>query len=195
MDDGAIIRASLRDGAAFGEVFERHFEAVSRYARSRVGEAAGEEIAARTFLIAFEKRHRFDAKATSSRPWLFGIATNLIRHHDRDERIHLAALGRLPHTLVEPDPNDDPARLDAYRLRGVLRDALLGLSAGDRDAFLLNVLGDLTYEEVAAGLGIPVGTVRSRIHHARKALREQIARVVETDGWTADADDGTTSQG
>ena len=189
MDDGAIIRASIRDGAAFGEVFERHHDTVARYARSRVGAAAGEEIAARTFLIAFEKRHRFDVTAPSARPWLLGIATNLIRHHVRDERIHLAALGRLPLILFEPDPNDDPARLDAFRLREVLRDGLLGLSSGDRDAFLLNVLGDLTYEEVAAGLGIPVGTVRSRIHRARKVLREQITRVVEMDMWTADADE------
>ena len=175
MDDAEVIRASLRDAEAFGEIFERHYDAISRYARSRVGEAAGEDIASRAFLIAFERRHRFDPKASSAMPWLLGIATNLVRHHARDERTHLTALTRLPTPLVQPDTSDDPTRLDALRLRKQLREALLDLPRVDRDAFLLNVLAELTYDEVAASLAIPVGTVRSRIHRARMALRERFS--------------------
>lgn len=195
MDDAAIIEASIRDGSAFGEIFERHYDAIARYARRRVGEATGEEIAARTFMIAFEKRHRFDPAATSARPWLYGIATNLIRHHVRDERTHLAARRRLLVQPVEPDPNQDVVKLDAQRLRGELQDALLDLSRGDRDAFLLNVLAELTYEEVAASLAIPVGTVRSRIHRARKQLRERISSVAGIEPWTTHVDDDGMGDG
>ena len=73
-----MIAASLVDGQAFAPIFERHYEAIARYARQRVGEATGEDIAAKTFTIAFANRERFDTSVRSARPWLYGIAANLI---------------------------------------------------------------------------------------------------------------------
>jgi RNA polymerase sigma-70 factor (ECF subfamily) len=186
VDDAEVIEASIADGERFGEIFERHYDAIARYARQRVGSAAGDDIAARTFTIAFSRREQFRPAARSAKPWLYGIATNLIRHHVRDERTHLNARAKLPIPLFEPDPNEDVTRLDAYRLSGALRDALRALSPGDRDAILLQVLGDLTYDEIADALEIPAGTVKSRLHRARLQLREQITGVTGIRNWMTD---------
>jgi len=181
--DAEIFRRSVRDPEAFREIFERHAAAVHAYARRRIGMTAGEEILAQTFLTAFEKRTRFDPSYGSARPWLLGIATNLIRHHLREEREHLTALRKSAHDQPEA-PVEDDARLDAERMKPTLLEALLALSDDDRETFLLLALGQLTYEEVASALGIPIGTVRSRIHRARRHLRERVP------GWTA-IDEGT----
>jgi RNA polymerase sigma factor (sigma-70 family) len=171
--DAEIFQRSIRDPDAFREIFERHASTVHAYARRRIGMTAGEEILAQTFLTAFEKRARFDLSYESARPWLLGIATNIIRHHLREEREHLTALGKMFREQPE-EPVDDVARLDAQRMKPALSAALLALSADDRETFLLLALGQLTYEEVASALRIPIGTVRSRIHRARMHLRERV---------------------
>jgi RNA polymerase sigma factor (sigma-70 family) len=175
LDDAEVLRRSIRSPEAFEEIFRRHHPALLRFARQRVGHDAGEEIAARTLVVAFERRASFDGRSPSARAWLFGIASNLIRHHVRDERVHLAALGRLP---IDPEVEDvaDAERLDAERRRPSLAAALSGLSDQERETFLLLVIADLTYPEIAAALDIPIGTVRSRIHRARQRLRERLAR-------------------
>jgi RNA polymerase sigma factor (sigma-70 family) len=171
--DAEIFQRSIRDPDAFREIFERHASTVHAYARKRIGMTAGEEVLAQTFLTAFEKRARFDLSYESARPWLLGIATNIIRHHLREEREHLTALGKMFREQPE-DPVDDVARLDAQRVKPRLMAALLALSDDDRETFLLLALGQLTYEEVASALRIPIGTVRSRIHRARMHLRERV---------------------
>jgi RNA polymerase sigma factor (sigma-70 family) len=171
--DAEIFQRSIRDPDAFREIFDRHASAVHAYARRRIGMTAGEEILAQTFLTAFEKRARFDLSYESARPWLLGIATNIIRHHLREEREHLRALGKMFRERPE-EPVDDVARLDAQRMKPRLIAALLALSDDDRETFLLLALGQLTYEEVASALRIPIGTVRSRIHRARIHLRERV---------------------
>lgn len=171
-DDAELIRGSLRRPERFGEVFERHFEAVRAYVARGVGSGPAEEITSETFLIAFEHRRRFDRSFTSARPWLLGIATNLIRHQLRDEERHLAALTRVMPT--DSRPVDDDPRLDAVRLRPAIAKALLALPMSDRETFLLVALGELSYQEVATVLEIPIGTVRSRVHRARVELRRSL---------------------
>ena len=170
-EDAELLRSSVEAPELFEAIFERHYDAILRYARQRVGHSVGEEIAARTFEIAFERRAVFDPRRPSARPWLYGIATNLIRHHHRDEKTHLAAIARLP---IDPDLDDvdDPTRLDAERLRPALLVSLRELKPADREAFVLFAVSELTYEEIAHALDIPVGTVRSRIYRARHRLRE-----------------------
>jgi RNA polymerase sigma factor (sigma-70 family) len=187
--DAEIFQRSIRDPDAFREIFERHASTVHAYARRRIGMTAGEEILAQTFLTAFEKRARFDLSYESARPWLLGIATNIIRHHLREEREHLTALGKMLREQPE-EPVDDVARLDAQRMKPRLIAALLALSDDDRETFLLLALGQLTYEEVASALRIPIGTVRSRIHRARIHLRERVP------GWTAivDGEEGSNQE-
>jgi RNA polymerase sigma-70 factor (ECF subfamily) len=171
--DALIIEASLDAPHRFEEIFDRHYETVRRYAQRRLGADAGEEVASQTFLEAFAHRARFDVGFSSARPWLLAIATNLARHHARAERVHWNALRRLPSEREEDDASDVEG-LDAERRGPEILAALAALSQDDRDAFLLFALGELTYPEVAESLGIPVGTVRSRIHRVRRTLRERL---------------------
>jgi len=136
-------------------------------------------------VIAFDRRASFDGRIRSARPWLYGIATNLIRHHARDERVHIAAVARLP---IDPDLDDEDTldRLEAERWRPQLLDALLELAPGDRDAFTLMALSGLSYAEVASALGIAEGTAGSRIHRARHHLRE-VMRAAEASTGGGDA--------
>ena len=150
--DADLFQQSVHDPEMFREVFERHAAPVLAYARKRLGPVAGDEILAQTFLTAFERRERFDRAYPSARPWLFGIATNIIRHYLREEREHLAMLGRFSTEVSEP-PADDVEGLDAERLRPQLMEALLALSDVDRGTFLLQTLGELTYKETAHSLG------------------------------------------
>jgi RNA polymerase sigma-70 factor (ECF subfamily) len=172
--DAAIIHASLEEPARFGEVFERHWDAVYGYAARRVGSAVGEDVAADAFLVAFTRRADFRQDATTARPWLLGIATNLLRHHLRDEQTHVRILASV--TIDDaPAPPDDPERLRAIAALPIVSEVLLVLSPEDRDAFLLLALADLSYFEIARALDVPVGTVRSRIHRVRHRLRERLA--------------------
>jgi RNA polymerase sigma-70 factor (ECF subfamily) len=174
--DAGIIARSLDEPQAFAVVFDRHYDVVHRYLVRRVGLDAGTEVAAEAFTTAFDIRHRYDPARPDARPWLLGIATNLVRRHRRSEGRRLRAYAR-----VDVPVGDDGGltgvedRLDARALAPVLAKALLRLSQGDRDTVLLYAWADLRYEDIAAALDIPIGTVRSRLHRARAQLRELIA--------------------
>lgn len=98
-DDGALIRESLDDAAVFGTIFDRHYDTLYRFVARRVGPATAADLAAETFTRAFAGRGRYKADRTSARPWLFGIALNLPRHHYRAETRQLRAYAR---TGVDP---------------------------------------------------------------------------------------------
>lgn len=171
--DAVLIHRSLRRPEAFGEVFDRHWDALYRYCRSRAG-SDGESLAAETFRLAFDRRATYDTDRDDALPWLLGVATNLIRNHLRQRSRGAAAVDRL-----DPSPTADHAdatidRAEAALLGPALTDALNGLRACDRDALLLLAWNDLTYDEVAEALDIPVGTVRSRISRARLRLRARL---------------------
>ena len=171
--DAEIIAASLDEPDRFAAIFERHYQAIRRYTQQRAGVDAGEEIAARVFETAFTERRRFDARYQSAAPWLFGIATNLVRKHARAGGAHLRAIARLPRERsVEFDVDALLDRIDADRLRDAMLAALRALSPRDRDTILLVSWAGLTYEEASIALGVPIGTVRSRLNRARRVLRE-----------------------
>ena len=177
--DAELIRGSLQEPEAFRPFFERHYDAVRRYAQRALGSEAGEEIAAQTFLIAFERRARFDLSYRSARPWLYGIAHNMVRHQLRSEGLSSRAILKIP---ADPGPADviDLERLEAVRVAPSLKSALRAIPEEQREAFLLVALGELTYEEVSRMLEIPIGTVRSRINRAKAKLRELIGPLEET---------------
>jgi RNA polymerase sigma factor (sigma-70 family) len=196
--DAELIHRSLEDAEEFREVFERHYDAVRRFTQRIVGREAGEEIAAQTFLIAFERRAAYDLGYPSARSWLFGIAYNVSRHHLRSERSQQDLLARLPRVREATDPIEVET-LDAARLAPILREALAVLREEQRSPFVLVALGELTYQETADVLDIPVGSVRSRIHRSRARLRELLFDVRETLGGGDDevapnADDDTTTE-
>jgi RNA polymerase sigma factor (sigma-70 family) len=170
--DAEDIAASLDDGERFLPVFERHYDRLRAYLQRRAGLEAGEELAAQTLEVAFAHRAEFDGRWASAEPWLFGIATNILRHHVRSEWRRRRAISRIP---LEHDVGFDSdlaeriaARAAGRSLAGVLRD----LDEGQREVLLLYALADLSYEEIAEALGISPGTVRSRLHRARQRIRE-----------------------
>lgn len=173
--DGALIAESLRAPAVFGAIFDRHFDAIHAYLQRQVGPDRAEDLAAQTFLVAFDKRERFESHQDSARPWLFGIAVNLVRRHYRDVQRQLRAYAR---SGVDPlldafDGIED--RLDAMGMRSELAGALAELPKEELETLLLYAWADLSYTEIAETLAVPVGTVRSRLNRARGRLREPIA--------------------
>ncbi|MFB4352224.1 sigma-70 family RNA polymerase sigma factor [Microbacterium sp. LS_15] len=171
--DSEIIQRSLGQPRAFAELFDRHAGVVGRYAARRLGMDAGEDILSETFLVAFARRKAFDTAWDSALPWLFGIASRLIRKHRATEAKHLRSSIESAHReehISIGDLETTIARLDAEISTRELAPRIASLSAKDRETLLLYAWGDLTYEEVAAALGVPVGTVRSRINRVRTRL-------------------------
>jgi len=173
--DAAAVARSLSDPGAFGVIFDRHFDAVHAYLARRVGRSVADDLAASTFTVAFERRGSFRREATTARPWLFGIATNLLRNERRAEQRAIESLAR-----IRPSPPVAGGE-DGESAAG-LADALAGLDPGQRDVLLLYAWEELSYEEIAAALGVPVGTVRSRLARARAHLRAALGQ-----GWMPDA--------
>jgi RNA polymerase sigma-70 factor (ECF subfamily) len=170
--DADAVAASIHEPQAFATVFERHFGRIHGYLRARLGPALADDLAAETFTRAFDARHRFDRSYADARPWLFAIATNLVREHHRGEMRRLRAVGRLAVSDPQPLPDDAAiSRLDASTATRDIASALASLSAVDRDALLLVAWADLTYEQAARAAGVPIGTIRSRLHRARSVLR------------------------
>jgi len=154
--DAQAIAESLRRPPAFEAVFTRHFAAVHRYAQQRVGVDAAEEIASETFLQAFDNRRRFDPSQPSARPWLLGIATNLMRRRWRDEKRQLAAYARtLEGVAAGSAAASDAATPNVPWVDHDLAAALMALAGDDRDALLLHVWADLSYQEIGDALAVP----------------------------------------
>jgi RNA polymerase sigma factor (sigma-70 family) len=154
--DEALIAASKAEPASFGELFDRYADEIYRYIARRLGSDAAPDLAAEVFLIAFRGRGGFEPSLGLVRPWLYGIAIKVIGRHHRGEMRRNRAFARLPH---------------AQRLAPDLARALTRLSAGERDLLLLVAWADLSYDEAAQALGMPPGTVRSRMHRLRVKLR------------------------
>jgi RNA polymerase sigma factor (sigma-70 family) len=171
-DDAVIIERSWLEPEQFAALFDRHAPLIHRYAARRIGREAADDLVADTFLAAFGKRRRYDSRFTDARPWLYGIATNLIGQHRREEirqyRIRQAAI---PDLDLPGHAERVVADVTARSTRELLNAALAGLPEGDRDVLVLIAWEQLTYDEAARALEIPVGTVRSRLNRARTRLR------------------------
>jgi RNA polymerase sigma factor (sigma-70 family) len=177
--DAELIAASLEDGDAFVPVFDRHFAPISRYLRRRLDRATADELAAEVFAIAFARRSAYDPSYASALPWLYGIAANLLRAHARDEQRELAALVR---TGVDPvaASADHVASVEEGDVGRAVAAALLRLEPSDRETLLLFAWADLSYAEIAQALELPVGTVKSRLHRARRLARAALAEQLAT---------------
>ena len=174
LDDSTLwTRAGAGDRDAFALLFDRHAKAIYNYCFRRVGDwSAAEDLLSVVFLEAWRRRHK-DLPPGKVLPWLYGIATNVVRNRRRAQRRYAAALGRVPPAQPEPDfAADALARLDDERLvQGVLAD-VAALPRAELDVFVLCGWFDVGYEDAAAALGIPIGTVRSRLARARRRIRE-----------------------
>jgi RNA polymerase sigma-70 factor (ECF subfamily) len=169
--DEAVLAESLACPELFGELYARYFADIYRYMAARIGPDVADDLAAETFLAAFRRKHTFDPRLGAVRPWLYGIATNLIAGHRRAESRRYAALARIGiDAAVQDDEEQIAQRLTAWQARRSLARALARLPDRDRDVLLLTAVGELSYAEVAFALSVPEGTVASRLNRARRRL-------------------------
>jgi RNA polymerase sigma factor (sigma-70 family) len=180
--DHELIRDSWGEAGLFGAIFDRHAVAIHRYLARRVGASLADDLTAETFLVAFRGRARYDVAHADARPWLYGIAANLLRREQRSELRQYRALAR---TGVDPALDGDADRV-AERVTAAehvrkLAAVLAELSVREREVLTLVAQEQLSYPEVARALGIPIGTVRSRLHSARKRIRTALRDFPELD--------------
>jgi len=173
--DAEVIKRSRRDPARFAQLFDRHAPHIHRYLARRLGSQIADDLLAETFLVAFSKRRAYDVSHPDARPWLYGIATRLVAQHRRDEMRRYCVRTMMPVDGLHPDHAERViADVVAQSTRRVLSQAMAALPDGDRDVLVLIAREELTYEEVARALEIPVGTVRSRMHRVRTSLRRTL---------------------
>jgi RNA polymerase sigma-70 factor (ECF subfamily) len=171
--DSDEIAASLVNPDRFGTIAERHFGAIYQYLARRVGRDAAQDLGAETFVVAFSARNRYDLSRVNARPWLYGIATNLIRRHRRSELRMLNAYVRsVPLARIDDQMEELSTQMDRVELLARAAKAFSKLDPEQRDALHLTAIEGLSYVETAEALGIPVGTVHSRVARARITLRD-----------------------
>ncbi len=185
-DNALWSRARCGDEAAFAVLFERHAKVIYNYCFRRIGDwTAAEDLLSIVFLEAWRRRDK-ELPAGKVLPWLYGIATNVIRNRRRSERRYAAALRRLP--ASEPALGFDDladARIDDERAMTALLKRIARLPTRERDVLTLCAWMELSYEDAAIALDIPVGTVRSRLSSARRHLREPASASGHTENGDA----------
>jgi RNA polymerase sigma factor (sigma-70 family) len=175
--EAELVAGFRADPERFTAVYDRYFRDIYRYVAGRLDVQAADDVAAETFLVAFGRRGRFDPARGGLRPWLFGIATNLVARHRRAEARHLRALAGAGAASGRPADSHEArvvAAVAAQRQQPQLARALAQLTAGERDVVLLVALSQLSHDEVAQALGISYGTVGSRLSRARSKLQKAI---------------------
>jgi RNA polymerase sigma-70 factor (ECF subfamily) len=163
-------------------LFDRHFAAVYRFLRRRLGDELAAELAAETFLQAFRSRRRFAGGGASVPAWLFGIAANLARmkHRTEERRLRAYARAAADASAYEP-PIAIEDRLDAEALGPALALALAALSPGLREVVVLHAWAELSHEEIAEALGCSTAAVRTRLSRARSRLAAGLAVPITTE--------------
>jgi RNA polymerase sigma factor (sigma-70 family) len=173
--DAAVIEQSWAEPERFEAIFRRYFGRIHQYLAARVGGRIADDLAAEVFTIAFAQRQRYDLARDCARPWLYGIATNVAGTYRRQEQRRYRALARADVRRVALSDDDAVAeRVSAAAVGPALAAALAGLGRADRDVLLLLAIAGLDQQEIAQSLGIPSGTVRSRLSRARMRLREAL---------------------
>ncbi|MFC4909209.1 RNA polymerase sigma factor [Actinomadura gamaensis] len=165
------------DAEGFGVLFDRHSRAVYNHCFRRIGDwSVADDLTSVVFLEAWRRRAEIRLDGDSALPWLLGVAANVARNRNRAMRRHREALARIPARPDAPDHADDVAeRLDAEQAMARLLRLVKKLSRDDQDVLALCAGDGLSYAQAAVALGVPVGTVRSRLSRAKSRLRELLA--------------------
>jgi RNA polymerase sigma factor (sigma-70 family) len=174
-DDAGLIGHSIARPNEFAGIFDRHAATLLGYLVRRVNRPSAEDLLGELFRIAFESRHRYDLTRPDARPWLYGIAANLVLKHHRSTRRSFSAVQRLTRQDRPTGVPFDDRIVDAMASseRALQVTGLLDqLAPDDRETILLFAWENLSYQQIAEALEIPVGTVRSRINRVRRQLRE-----------------------
>lgn len=171
--DAELIERSYSEPEVFAVLFDRHAPTIHRFAARRLGREVAKDVVADTFLKAFERRRRYDLARDDAGPWLFGFASKIIHRHRQTEQRRLNALARAAGraSLNEASTDRVDEEIVAHGAQPKLVSALARMPRRNRDVLLLAAWADQSYEEISTALGIPIGTVRSRLHRAREAVR------------------------
>lgn len=183
VDDALLIERSLNEPELFATLFDRHAPLLHRYVTRRLGPSEAEDVVADTFLAAFQHRGGYDRNRPDARPWLYGIASNLIGRRRRTEMSLYRAYVRSGVHPAELSGSRVEDEVNTLAVNRPLALALMELAPADRDVLLLVAWAELSYQEVADALAIPPGTVASRLNRARLQIRQALSREGER-RWT-----------
>lgn len=171
-------------------MYAEHVDSIFTLAHRLTGNwALAEDVTSETFLAVWRNRATIADDERPLRPWLFGIATHQAMNATRSRRRLTAFLARRPGESAVPDFADEAAgRLDDAQTLARAARAVRALSRHEAEVLALCVWSGLTYVEAAESLGVPVGTVRSRLSRARRRLRAltdgDLAGSMDTDSDT-----------
>ncbi|MEU8324588.1 RNA polymerase sigma factor [Nonomuraea sp. NPDC048881] len=183
VDDALLIERSLNEPEIFATLFDRHAPLLHRYVTRRLGPSEAEDVVADTFLAAFQHRAGYDRNRPDARPWLYGIASNLIGRRRRTEMSLYRAYVRSGVHPAELSGSRVEDEVNTLAVNRPLALALMELAPADRDVLLLVAWAELSYQEVADALAIPPGTVASRLNRARLQIRQALSNEGERQ-WT-----------
>jgi len=172
LDDAELWELSTKDPEAFGEIFRRHARSVFAICYWRTGDAAmAEDVTSVVFLEAWRRRDQVVLEQRSALPWLLGVANHTSRNATRSLRRYNQALRRLDGHRSLPSDDAIIDRLDAEISLDLVNEVVRDLSEQEREIVLLVFWSSLSYEATAVALGVPVGTVRSRVSRTRRKLQ------------------------
>lgn len=174
----------MDDAERFDRLYREHADPVFRFCLRRTGDwVLADDLRSAVFVEAWRRRNEVDLESRAPLPWLFGVAANVLRNERRARRRYDAALRRVPVAVADPAPVEEEIldRIDASARAAKAIAALDALPAGQRDVVRLCLASDVTYRDAARALGLPVGTVRSRVARAREALAQRTREICEAD--------------
>jgi len=166
---------------SFEEVFAAEFDSLYAYFARRLGTSAADELASETFAIAYRQWSDLDG-SRPARPWLYGIAANLLKHHWRREGRMLRAYARSGHDPVLAEDEGSIDRIEAQSAGAVMAAALAELRPRDREILFLYALAGLSDAEIADALSLPRGTVKSRLSRVREQMRNRLGGIGQVEG-------------
>lgn len=176
-------RIRCGDAEAFGDLYERHARAIQSYCLWRTANIlAAEDATATVFLEVWRRRGRLTLSSDSAAPLLLGIANNVVRRQWRSERRHRDILDRVRNAGQVPDDLEAEAiaRIDAIQQVRDGGEAIRRLPRREREVLALFAWSELSYAEIAEALGLPIGTVRSRLARARARLGDAFPDLTKT---------------
>jgi len=162
-DAEALARIARGEIAGLAELYDRHAPALLRFAARLCGSSDADDIVQTTFERAARAAATFDHRSTSARSWLFGIAARVAKERRRSTVRFARAMFRL---------DTRGTHVPSGEARSDLQKGLARLSEAKRVVLLLAEVEGFTCEEIAVVLDVPVGTVWTRLHHARREMRE-----------------------
>lgn len=175
-DADLLFRLSHGDEVAYRELFRRHERATYRVALVMLQSTwDAEEVVASAFLELWRKRDAVRLVDGSVLPWLLTVLSYIAKNHQRGTRRYRRLLAKVPHAGTEPDHAEEVARtVDALPVTAAVQEALAELDARDASILLLCVVQELSTRDAALALGIPDGTVKSRLSRVKARLRSRL---------------------